>query len=203
LAAELEVSKRTLYRDVATLQSMRVPIEGAAGIGYVMRRGYDLPPLMFTPAEIEALLVGIALLRRTGDRGLRGAAASALRKIADVMPPERAEPRIAPLYVSAWEPAVPEHIDLRLVRRAIDEERKLLLHYRNRGGASTRRRIRPLAMVYYADSLVVAAWCDLRRDFRHFRPDRMDTCVLLASRFAGESAALRRAWLRAHPELVL
>jgi predicted DNA-binding transcriptional regulator YafY len=203
LAEALEVSLRTLYRDVATLQSMRVPIAGEAGVGYVMRRGYDLPPLMFSRAEIEALLVGIALLRRTADRGLKSAAASALRKIAEVMPRELAADEGPPLYVSAWEPEVPPGIDLRLVRRAIGEERKLLLRYRDRDGARSRRRIRPLAMVYYADSLVVAAWCELRRDFRHFRADRMDSCVLLASRFAGEGDALRRAWLSAHPDLAL
>jgi predicted DNA-binding transcriptional regulator YafY len=203
LAAELEVSRRTLYRDVATLQSLRVPIEGAAGVGYVMRRGYDLPPLMFTAAEIEALLVGIALLRRTGDRGLKSAAANALRKIAEVLPGDGADRAKPPLYVSAWEPEVPRHIDLRLIRQAIGEERKLLLTYRSVGGELTRRQIQPIALVFYADSLVLAAWCELRCDFRHFRPDRMKACVPLPDGFVGEGAALRAAWLRQHPDLSL
>jgi predicted DNA-binding transcriptional regulator YafY len=201
LALELEVSKRTLYRDVATLMSLRVPIEGAAGIGYVMRPGYDLPPLMFTRAEIEALLVGMALLRRTGDGGLRRAAASALQKIGQVLPRE-ARPRTpSPLYVSSWELRLPVHADLAIFRAAIAEERTLLLRYCDAAGAMTRRRIRPLAVVFYADAPVIAAWCELRGDFRHFRPDRIRTCRRLDSFFRGEGDALRTQWLSRQPDL--
>ncbi len=194
MAAELEVSTRTLYRDIATLQSLRVPVEGAAGIGYLMRRGYDLPPLMFSEAEIEALLVGIALLRRTADRGLTTAAASALGKIRAVLPEGREAGVPATLFVSAWQPEVPAGLDLRAVRAAIGGETCLRLDYRDAAGKATRRTVRPLALVYYADSLVLAAWCELRRDFRHFRPDRIARCRPLRRRFVGEGEALRRDW---------
>ena len=203
LALELEISRRTLYRDMATLMALRVPIEGAAGVGYVMRPGYDLPPLMFTRAEIEALLVGMALLRRTGDRGLRRAAASALQKIGQVLPSEAPLRAAPPLFVSAWEPQVPAEADLTLVRAAIAEERILSLRYRDATGAATRRRIRPLAVVFYADAPVIAAWCELRQDFRHFRPDRIQSCRRLDAFFRGEGDGLRRQWLSRQPDLSL
>lgn len=200
MAREMEVSVRTLYRDIVTLQSLRVPIEGAAGVGYVMRRGYDLPPLMFTAAEIEALLVAIALLRRTADAGLQSAAASALQKIRGVLPAAAVE-SAGTLFVSAWHPEVPPHLDLRQVREAIRAETCLRLEYRDREGRATRRTIRPLALVYFADSLVVAAWCELRGDFRHFRPDRIASCRALRRGFAGEGDALRREWRRQQANL--
>ena len=194
LAERLEVTKRTIYRDIAALQAMRIPIEGEAGIGYVMRRGFDLPPLMFDAEEVEAIVVGLALLQRTGDRGLLNAAASVGAKIAEVLPPDSSHALgTTALQVSTWG-AVAPGIDMRALRRAIREERKLRLDYRDPEGRSTKRVVRPIAMVYYVEVAVLAAWCELRRDFRHFRVDRIAACKPLPERFIGEGSGLRTAW---------
>src|ERR1700744_471559 len=120
LAEELEVTVRTVYRDVATLQARRVPIEGAAGVGYMLRRGFDLPPLMFTTDELEAIAVGARLVSRTGDPGLQYASESVLSKLTVVLPEAlRAQLASAPIFVSESGAPVPERIDLATVRQAI------------------------------------------------------------------------------------
>src|SRR5579871_1998515 len=130
LAEELEVTVRTVYRDVATLQARRVPIEGAAGIGYVLRRGFDLPPLMFNVEEIEAIAVGARLVARTGDPALQEAAESVLSKVTVVLPDAlRAQLTAAPIFVSESGAPVPESIDLSVVRQAIRDEHKLDIGY--------------------------------------------------------------------------
>jgi predicted DNA-binding transcriptional regulator YafY len=194
LADRLEVTKRTIYRDIVALQSMRIPIEGEAGIGYMMRRGFDLPPLMFDADEVEAIVVGLALLQRTGDRGLNLAAESVAAKIADVLPIEagRAMRRSA-LTVSAWGTAA-TGLDMKAVRRAIREERKLQLGYIDASSRSTLRTVKPIAVVYYIEVTVLAAWCELREDFRHFRVDRIASCKPLSMRFTGEGDRLRALW---------
>lgn len=199
LAEMLEVTKRTIYRDVVALQASGVPIEGAAGIGYVMRAGYNLPPLMFTPDEIEAISVGLSLLGRTGDAGLQAAAARVSRKIADVLPgggdPLSGQP---PLLVSHWNAVPPADVDYRLMRTAIREERKLHLHYQDAELRDSVRTVRPIALVYYVDSVIVAAWCELRQDFRHFRMDRIRACTATDASFKGEGARLRADWRAKH-----
>src|SRR3954451_9802396 len=120
LADELEVTVRTVYRDIATLQARRVPIDGAAGIGYVLRRGFDLPPLMFTIEEIEAIAVGARLVSRTGDASLQDAAESVLSKVTVVLPEAlRAQLATAPIFVSSSGAPVPERVDLATVRQSI------------------------------------------------------------------------------------
>src|SRR5690348_10256622 len=147
LAEELEVTPRTVYRDIATLQARRVPIEGAAGIGYVLRRGFDLPPLMFTIEEVEAIVVGARMLSRTGDPSLQDAAASVLSKVMVVLPePLREELAAAPVYVSSSGAPVPESVDLAVVRQAIRDERKLHIAYVDEKGMRTERRIWPIAV---------------------------------------------------------
>ena len=199
LAEALEVTPRTIYRDVAALQSMRVPIEGAAGIGYVMRAGFDLPPLMFDADEIEAIVVGMALLHRTGDKGLRAAAGSVSGKIADVLPKEvRGAVERSALHVSKWGAQTPSIVDLKALRAAIRDERKLRVAYLDEKQQRSRRTIRPIAVLYYVEVVVLAAWCELRRDFRHFRLDRITACKILQARFAGEGAKLRADWEALH-----
>ena len=194
LAERLEVTKRTIYRDIAALQSMRIPIEGEAGIGYMMRRGFDLPPLMFDADEVEAIVVGLALLQRTGDRGLNLAAESVAAKIADVLPAEAGRTlRARALTVSTWGTAA-SGLDMKAVRRAIREERKLKLGYVDGATRSTLRTIKPIAVVYYVEVTVLAAWCELRDDFRHFRVDRIASCTPLSARFTGEGDRLRSLW---------
>lgn len=199
IADSLEVSKRTIYRDVITLQAMRVPIEGEAGVGYVMHAGFDLPPLMFTADEVEAIVVGLSLLGRTGDADLLAAASRVSRKIADVLP-DAADSRIdgSPLHVSHWNEIPPAMVEYRVIRRAIREERKLHLHYQDAEARSTERTVRPIALVYYVDSVLLAAWCELREDFRHFRVDRMSACESTDSVFKGESDLLREKWRARH-----
>jgi predicted DNA-binding transcriptional regulator YafY len=196
LAERLEVTKRTIYRDIAALQAMRIPIEGEAGIGYVMRRGFDLPPLMFDADEVEAIVVGLAMLQRTGDKGLLTAAATVGAKIAEVLP-EGAGRSISDtaLQVSKWGAATPG-IDMKALRRAIRDERKLKFGYRDAGDQVTRRTVKPIAIIYYVEVAVLAAWCELRGGFRHFRVDRIDALKPLAERFGGEGETLRKAWER-------
>ncbi len=187
IAARLEVSERTVYRDMAALLAMRVPIAGEAGVGYVMRPGYDLPPLNFDSEELQAIQVGLSLLGRTGDRGLNAAARRVLGKIEAI----GAAPA---LRVSDWGVPPPERVDLGDLRAAILEERKLLLVYADGAGRLTERRVRPIAITYFVEVVVMTAWCELRRDFRNFRGDRIQHLTPLDEHFRGEGETLRRAW---------
>jgi predicted DNA-binding transcriptional regulator YafY len=174
LASELEVAARTVYRDIATLQARRVPIEGAAGIGYVLRRGFDLPPLMFSAEEIEAIVVGARLVRRTGDPGLGKAAESVLSKVGAVLPAGLGAHLAAPpFYVSERGAPVAKVADLSAIRVAIRDGRKLGIAYQDAVGNRTERTVWPVAVAYYVGSTLVGAWCELRGDFRHFRADRI------------------------------
>ena len=186
IAAELEVTPRTVYRDIATLQARRIPIDGAAGIGYVLRRGFDLPPLMFTEDEAEAIAVGVRLLARTGDPGLRKAAESVLSKVTLVVPdPLREYLSAAPVYVSERGAPVPAQRDLpTTIRHAIRDNRKLRIGYRDEQGQQTRRVIQPFAVAYYVEATLVCAWCELRADIRHFRTDRVVSAEVLDEGFA-------------------
>ena len=192
LADKLEVSKRTIYRDIAVLQSMRTPVEGEAGVGYVMRKGYDLPPLNFDEEEIEALHVGLAMLMRTGDGALQRAAARVSRKIADV------HASAEWLQVAPWgaPPDDPDQgcVPVALLRQAVRAARKLRLVYIDKEGQQTARVLRPLGLIYHIDCTLLAGWCELRGGFRHFRTDRMLGAELLDQSFAEEAQMLRRLW---------
>lgn len=199
MADMLEVTKRTVYRDIAALQAMRVPIDGEAGIGYVMRPGFDLPPLMFASEEVEAIVVGLALLGRTGDAGLLAAAKRVGRKIAQVLPGDMARDfESSPLHASNWSAVPGSRVDPALLRRAIRSEEKLRLVYADGAGKRTRRTVKPLAIVYYIEVVVLAAWCELRGDFRHFRIDRMVGCAATGKWFQGEGERLRAKWREQH-----
>ena len=192
---------RTVYRDVATLQARRVPIEGAPGIGYMLRRGFDLPPLMFTSEEIEAIAVGARLLSRTGDPGLQDAAESVLSKVTTVLPDVlRAQLAAAPFFVSGSGAPVPESADLAAVRQAIRDGRKLRLDYRDEKGIATRRTIWPIAVAYYVQATLVVAWCELRRDYRHFRADRIDAMQVLDDHYPADNGRLMAKWLAQRPD---
>lgn len=195
IAAELEVTPRTVYRDIVALQASRVPIEGAAGVGYVLRRGYDLPPLMFTPDEVEAVLVGMRLLRRTRDPGLQQAAVSVLSKLASVLPePLRASLHAAPFLVSEGDVREPSALSLAALRMAVREANKLRITYRDASGVASERVIRPVAIEYYVEVTLVCAWCELRDDYRHFRTDRIEAAQVLAESFAAERKRLLAGW---------
>jgi len=196
LAADLEVTSRTVYRDVATLQARRVPIEGAAGIGYVLRRGFDLPPLMFTPDEIEAIAVGARLVGRTGDAGLQDAADRVLSKVIAVLPDALgAQLADAPFYVSSSGAPAPESADLSAVRQAIRDERKLRIAYVDEKETRTERTIWPIAVAYYVSATLIGAWCELRRDYRHFRADRIAALRVLDETYPSDDGRLMAEWL--------
>ncbi len=173
MAERMEVSPRTIYRHVATLQSLRVPIEGAPGIGYVMRKGYDLPPIALDEEEREAVAVGLSLLVRTGDRQLNVAAARVMDKLARLEDAGLTER----LGVSGY--GIPETFSQRTVqlRRALRDGQRLRIRYRALDGAMSERTIQPRSLVYYIEVAVLEAWCELREDVRHFRVDRIEECV--------------------------
>jgi predicted DNA-binding transcriptional regulator YafY len=179
IAERLEVTPRTIYRDVASLQASRVPVEGSAGIGYVLRRGFDLPPLMFSTEEADAIAIGMRLLNRLRDPGLQEAE-RVLSKIAVVLPETvRQSVGRAPFYVSKGRHQVPEGISLSDVRAAIRQRRKLHLRYSDEAGQETERTVWPIALAYYVDVTIIAAWCELRCDYRHFRVDRVRTLTIM------------------------
>lgn len=195
LAEELEVTVRTIYRDVATLQARRVPIEGAPGLGYVLRKGFDLPPLMFTIDEIEAITVGARMVRRLRDKELQQAAGRVLEKVTVVLPESlRGHMADAPVYVSSGD-AIEPTVDMAQVRAAIRDRRKMRIAYVDERGHRTRRTIWPLAMAYYVDASVLGAWCELRRDLRNFRVERIASSRALAARFQDHNSRLLARWL--------
>ncbi len=195
LAGQLEVNIRTVYRDIAALQATRVPIEGAAGIGYVMRRGYDLAPLMFDVEEIEAIVVGLGLLARTGDVGLQTAARRANAKIAEILPETRRDEAAGKQFsVSNWGADPPELVDMATVRQALREYRVLRIVYSDEAGTPSERTILPIALVYYVQVAVLAAWCRLRKDFRHFRIDRIQELEALPETFGKDAGKLLDDW---------
>jgi predicted DNA-binding transcriptional regulator YafY len=197
LAAELETSKRTIYRDIADLVGQRVPIRGEAGFGYVLEEGFDLPPLMLTPDEIEAAVLGAQWVASHGDPALAKAAHDLVAKIA-VAVPERLRPFVLEPATAAnptWNQA-PDGLDMARTRDWIRSGRKLKLDYRDEQGRSTERTVWPVAVGYQATTRVLAAWCELRQDFRHFRTDRVAGAEFLDDRYPSRPSALRLQWRR-------
>ena len=185
MADQLEVAPRTVYRYIATLQGMRIPIEGEVGIGYVMRKGYDLPPLNFNEEELESIVIGLGLLARTGDTSLQSAAGRVLTKIKTTKVPTDS------LQVSSWGIQLKDTDRLEELRKAIRNEQKLKIAYQNLEDQKTIRVISPIVLTYYLEVAVVSAWCDLRQDFRSFRVDRIRSCEHLADHFSGQGQKLR------------
>jgi predicted DNA-binding transcriptional regulator YafY len=187
LAEHFEVSERTIYRDIADLIASDVPIEGAAGVGYSLRKGYDLPPLMFSESELEALVFGARMVQNWSDAELGRAADAALSKIEDVLP---AHLQRLLDDRSLWAPKdvrkVPVPFDLGKLRAAIRGCRKVRFSYRDEKGAETRRKVRPLSLWFYPPVWMAASWCELRNDFRFFRTDRMSDIEFLSEPFAQE-----------------
>ena len=182
LAEKLEVSTRTIYRDIADLQSTGVPIDGEAGVGYVMEAGYDLPPLMFTKPEITALVAGARLIRAFGGAEMAGAAEEALIKIGAVLP-EDARDRAARVQVHAigWRMSDDLRVQIDRLERAAERGLRLSFAYTDQNGAATQRVVRPLGLWFWGASWTLVGWCELRDDFRIFRLDRMDTVEERAS----------------------
>jgi len=196
MAAELETSKRSVYRDIATLMGQRVPIRGEAGMGYVLDQGFDMPPLMLTPEEIEAAVLGAQWVMARGDQSLVRAAGDLVAKIAAAVP-ERLRPLVLDPSAqtrTACAAIPPDAIDMAEVRRAIHGSRKVLLGYRDEKGAATLRKVWPIAVGYLETVRMVVAWCEMRNDFRHFRTDRITTAQFLEERMPERPAVLRARW---------
>lgn len=195
LAAELGVTMRTIYRDVATLASEGVPIEGEAGIGYVLRPGFLMPPLMLPEDEVEALVLGLRLVSARGDAPLADAGSRALRRILAVLPPdlrERAEG--AGLLAGPSPDLTRPVIDLALVRTALRAEHKLVIGYADASGRVSERTIWPIALAFFEQARLVVAWCELRRDFRNFRADRIHACRETGERYPRRRRTLLHEW---------
>ena len=197
LASRLEVAVRTVYRDVAALQASGVPVEGAAGLGYVLRDGYDLPPLMFTPDEVRVVEMAVRLMRRTGDHGLQEAAERLQTKIQAVLPHAvRRGAGAVPVFVSGHG-AGPAAVCMDDVRTAIRDAKKLEIFYVDRDERTTCRRIWPLGLVYWTEATLIGAWCELRAEYRHFRADRITALATLDEAFP-TGQTLLEGWRALH-----
>ena len=182
LAALLEVSARTVYRDLADLQAQGVPIDGARGVGYLLRDGFFLPPLALTAAEWEALQWGVAFVRAHGDDALAAAAQELQIKLQGTDAPTRAATAVA-----YGRPMSKDHkAKLSIIRTAITARTKLLIDYTDAAHAVSERTVRPLELQHWGEVWTLTAWCESRDDFRVFRLDRMRTCLGLDLAFRPE-----------------
>lgn len=195
IAAELEVARRTVYRDIAHLIGQRVPIDGEAGLGYVLDPQYDMPPLMLTPEEIEAVLLGAQMVERLGDPAITIAARDVISKISSSVPAHLL-PLIAEPTVSLKPDGVAEEVlcDSRPFRRAIGEGKKMRIDYRAADGSESHRVIWPV-LVGYADARsLLIAWCESKRAFRHFRTERVLNAEILDDAIEVSRNTLRLQW---------
>ena len=192
IADKLEISERTVYRDVRDLILAGTPIDGEAGVGYRLRPGYDLPPLMFNREEIQALVLGARIVRQFGDPALARASESILDKVAAVLPKEL-EPLLAEtrLFVPSTIGGVRSADGLAIVREALVAQRRITFHYDNGQGEATERTVRPLGVFFWGRTWTLAAWCELRVAFRNFRLDRVSR-ARIGERFDEEAGRTLR-----------
>ena len=178
-----------------------VPIQGEAGVGYALPRSFDLPPLMFDEAEIEALVLGARIVESWADAELARAARNVLSKVEVVLPP-RLRDRIpdAALFAPGFHVRKATSEGLSELRAAIKARRKVALAYRDRGDAATERKVQPLGVFYWGASWSLGAWCELRRDFRNFRLDRVTKLEVTAETFADEPGRTLRDFFRHYEE---
>ncbi|HEY8596562.1 MAG TPA: YafY family protein [Devosiaceae bacterium] len=205
LASELGVSLRTLYRDIATLQAQGAEIIGEPGLGYVLKPGFMLPPLMFSEDEIEALVLGSRWVSDRGDQRLAAAAANALAKIGAVLPRDLREQVDGTGLMLAGGDIVRDRIDLGEMRQAIRRERKARITYLSLEGVETERTVWPFAIGFFEKVRVLTAWCEMREDFRNFRTDRIVTATYMPERYPQRRQALLKEWaarmaLRGQPD---
>ncbi len=198
LAERLGVSERTVYRDIADLGRSGVPIQGEAGVGYRMGKDFELPPLMFSTLEIQALVLGARMVESWADAPLRAAAASALEKVEAALPPSQ-RPRVHNTALFSVSFHVPERARsfLTPLRAAIDGRETVRIGYEDRAGARTERVVRPLGLFFWGVSWTVGGWCELRQAFRNFRLDRIATLVPTGDTFALEPPVTLDAYLAA------
>jgi len=197
LAGKLEVSPRTVYRDVADLQAQGVPIDGEAGVGYRLVAGFDLPPLMFTTLEAQALVAAVRLAQSRLDRSLAVAAEDALGKIVAVLPPAaRAAAEALPLYAAPWATDHASAERLGQLRDAASARRRIRFDYADAAGTASTRTARPLGCYHWESVWTLAAWCEQRAAFRSFRVDRMRALAVLDDVFRDEPGRTLPDFLR-------
>lgn len=200
LADELNVSLRTVYRDIATLQAQGASIDGEPGLGYLLRSGFMLPPLMFSEEEIEALVLGSRWVARRTDKKLSLAATNALAKISSVLPEAlKHQLEFSGLIIGTAKTALANDDEKEaLVRHAIRKEHKLQMTYIDVKDDESQRIIWPLALGFFEEVHVIVAWCELRQDFRHFRTDRVVTLSPLETRYPERRQTLLKKWREIH-----
>lgn len=196
IAEELEVTKRTVYRDIAHLQANGVPIEGEAGLGYVLQSGFDLPPLMFTVEEVETIALAMRMMAARGDAGLRRSSDDVLAKVRAVLPESRAKTLDDTQLIALASPTADTGLDerLALLRRSIREHQILNAQYINLEGQVSERQIWPLLLTYYSHVTLLGAWCETRGDFRTFRVDRFVRLAPEGRKFNPKGGRLLRAY---------
>lgn len=199
LAQRLEVSQRTIYRDIAELQAQRVPIQGEAGIGYVLQKGFDLPPLMLTPDELEAALLGAQWVASRGDSELERGAHSLIEKIQQIVPQHLRPLLGSPTVTAAPCPPVTDRVDSGLLRKAIRERNKLQILYEDEQGRSSERIVWPFLLAYFESVRLLCTWCELRQAFRHFRTDRILSLQVLEERHPQTATQLYEQWQAEEP----
>lgn len=195
IAEQLETSQRTVYRDLAALMARRVPIRGEAGVGYVLERGFDLPPLMLTANEIESVVLGAQWVAANADRALAKAAADVLAKVAAIVPRQLRELIDDPVVgTPPGRGAKSEVVDVSRLREWSRKERKLHIRYADEKGKTSERTVWPVLVGYVGGIRSLVAWCELRKDFRYFRTERLISVEFLESAYPERRSTLRRRW---------
>ncbi len=195
LADELEISLRTLYRDMAELMAQRIPITGEAGMGYVLNDGYDMPPLMLTADELEAAALGAAWVASEADPSLARAARDLVTKLSEAIPKE-----LRPIVLNAsskpikTDAKISERFDSALLRHAIRERYRLQIIYTDRDDTTTDRFIWPMLIAYLDRNRYLVAWCESRQDYRHFKTDRIQDLKVLGEKYPERRAVLIKGW---------
>ena len=199
LSEELGVSLRTLYRDIITLQSLGAPIEGEPGVGYVLKSGFMLPPLMFSDDEIEAMVLGSRWVAQRADTQLKIAAQNVLAKISAVLPNElKHQLETSGLLVPSGKCAESKDSDLILIRKAIRLERKIELEYQDLQNNHSTRILWPIALGFFDEAHLMVGWCELRQDFRHFRTDRILQLSIKEQKYSERRQSLLKKWRTLH-----
>jgi len=197
LAEKLEVSERTIYRDVQDLMASGVPIDGEAGVGYVLRKGFDLPPLMFDEQEIEALVLGARIVQSWADPKLAEAATNVIAKVEAVVSPRlRKVMAETALLAPANHDSEPISVDPSELRDAVRSSHKVHFDYHDEDGNPSQRTVRPLALAFYGRVWLLVSWCEMRNDFRSFRLDRMRALQILTETFAPEPGKTIEDYMR-------